>query len=410
MQKVITIARRELLAHLRKPGFYLTTLGVPLIFALVLAFANKATNNQVGLNTVIGDAEEQPHFGYVDQSGTIKRVPTSFPTGMVSAYLSAEQGQAALRAGTITTLYVLPPEYRQSGKVLQYSDSTALGGGSTLGRFRVLLLANLLPSQDPAFAERLEAPMTLKTVVLDPERPQEVATEQDELKTLLLPMGLGVLLTMSIFMSSGLLLQAVIEEKESRTIEVLLSSTRPHKLLLGKVLGLGLLGLIQIVTWLVLARLLLGPAAPVVSTLGAIDIPARVWPLALAYFLLGYLLFATLMAGIGAVSPSMRESSQLTVLIMLPAALPLMLLQVLVADPEGGLAVFMSLFPLTSPISMLMRVASGSVPLWQLGLSLALLALAIVGTIWLAGRLFRASTLLAGKRLSLREMARALRG
>jgi len=214
-------------------------------------------------------------------------------------------------------------------------------------------------------------------------------------------------LTFAIFMSSGLLLQGLLEEKENRTLEVTLTSIAPQPFLLGKILGLGLLGLVQ-VAWLLLARGGMGLGASSLGALGQINLPAGVWVLALAYFLLGYLFYAAVMAGIGAVSPSMRESSQYSVVVALFAGLPLFVLSALAGDPSGGLAVGLSLFPPTAAVTMPIRLAVSNVPGWQVALSLALLALAIGGVIWLAARLFRTTTLLRGSRLAPREILRAL--
>jgi ABC-2 type transport system permease protein len=219
-----------------------------------------------------------------------------------------------------------------------------------------------------------------------------------------------MLLTFAIFSASGILLQAVIAEKENRTIEVILSSLTPWQFLTGKVLGLGLLGLVQLGIWMALARLGVNTGMSFLATLDTASLPLSVWVLAVVYFLLGYLVYAALMAGIGAISPSMRDSSQLTIGVSFAAMIPLMLLRNLAADPQGGLATFLSLFPPTAPISMMIRLAVSDVPAWQVGLSLALLALMVAGTIWAAARLFRATTLLNGQKLAWREFRRALAG
>ena len=193
-------------------------------------------------------------------------------------------------------------------------------------------------------------------------------------------------------------------------MEVLLTSGSARQLLTGKVLGLGLLGLIQLLIWLGLAYVITGSGASFVSALGAVQVPLAVWGLAVVYFLLGYLFFAALMAGVGAISPSRRESSQYAGAVTMLAIVPLFVLAPLSADPNGGLAVFLSLFPPTAPAIMLARLVVTTVPPWEVAVSLGLLALSVVGGIAGAARLFRATTLLQGTRLSWREVRRALAG
>lgn len=414
MKKLLIIARQNLNAHLRKPSFYLATLGVPLMFGIIMLISNAAAGEKEGeigaasIQDVIAEESIKP-IGYVDYSGTITVVPPAFPQEFIRSYPDEAVGRAALSSGEIGTLYVLPQDYRDTGTVRLYISGTGLAASTGAAQlFRVLLLTNLLPDHDLTMALRLETPMQLKTVALGATGGE--AVEADEVRVMVLPMGLALLFTIAIFMSSGLLLQAVVEEKENRTIEVIMASISPHQLLGGKVLGLGLLGLLQLVIWLALAWLILGASGYLFSALSAVNLTPAMLALALTYFLLGYLLFAALLAGVGAVSTTMRESSQLSIAVTLPASVPLFLVSPLAADPGSGLAVGLSLFPLTAPMSMLLRLATGAVPFWQVGLSLLLLLLAVVGALWIASRLFRASTLLTGKRLSLREIGRALAG
>jgi ABC-2 type transport system permease protein len=414
MPTFLIIALRELLTHLRKRGFYLATLGVPALMAVIVFASSQAADKdplaEQGVGAVPAQIQEnklQP-FGYVDHSDTIKSVPEVFPAGFVRAYPGEEAGRAALEQGEISLLYVLPADYVASGKVTWYHGEPSLeGGADTRDLFELLLLINLVPDHDAASALRLTRPMQLKAVSTKAALSEEGGEESKD-ANLMLALAFTLILSMSIFMSSGILLQAVVEEKENRTIEVLLSTITPRELLAGKVLGLGLLGLIQLLLWLGAARLLLGTGSSMFAALASLSVPGHVWVLALAYFILGYTLFATLMAGVGAISPSVKESSQLQVVFTLPAAVPLMLMGPLLNDPEGPVALGLSFLPLTAPTTMMMRLSTTPVPAWQIALSLALLALASAGGLWLAARLFRASALLTGKRLRLREIGRAV--
>ncbi|HEX6606595.1 MAG TPA: ABC transporter permease [Chloroflexia bacterium] len=414
MNKTLTVAAREFLTHLQKPSFYLATIGIPLFIALIMFLSNQGRTNDAlsqqglgGIGQLLTAQGAQP-FGYTDASGTITTIPAVLPPGFVKAYPDEAAGRAALTAGTISAFYVIPADYRVSGRIVHYTRGVEPGNGVTSQQvLRLVLLTNLLPDQDPRTALRLLEPMRLQAVAV-----AGAGGGAGDLggQNLLLVTGFALLLTYAIFMSSGILLQALLEEKENRIMEVLLTSGSARQLLTGKVLGLGALGLIQLLIWLGLAYVLTGSGASFVAALGTVNVPLAVWGLAVVYFLLGYLFFAALMAGIGAISPSRRESSQYAGVVSMLAIVPLFLLAPLAADPNGPLAVFLSIFPPTAPAIMLARLAVTTVPPWQVAVSLAVLALTVVGGIAAAARLFRAGTLLQGTRLSWREVRRALAG
>ena len=138
-------------------------------------------------------------------------------------------------------------------------------------------------------------------------------------------------------------------------------------------------------------------------------LPEGAMALLLVYFVLAYLMFASAYGILGALSASMREGPQYAVIFTLPAVIPMWLGAALVDAPQGGLAVALSLFPLTAPLAMLQRVLIATVPTWQIALSVILLLLSIAALMWLAGRLFRVQTLLAGRMPALRELPGLLR-
>ena len=220
-----------------------------------------------------------------------------------------------------------------------------------------------------------------------------------------------IVLMFSLFMTSGYLLQGVIEEKETRVIEILLSSLQPAWLFGGKVLAFGALGLLQLLFWLagillVLQRL---PAGGTLSALAQYALPPGALPLMIVYFVLAYLMFAGAYGILGALSASMREGPQYAVIFTLPAVAPLWVSAALIEAPQGGLAVALSVFPLTAPLAMLQRALVTTVPAWQIALGLILMLLSIAALMWLAGRVFRVQTLLAGRMPRLRELPRLLR-
>ncbi len=220
------------------------------------------------------------------------------------------------------------------------------------------------------------------------------------------PFAVLMIFYLVITMTSGFMLQSVTKEKENRTIEVLLLSVRPRDLMLGKILGLGVVALLQIGVWGGGLFIMNGGSF---SALSALGLPPSFFAWALLYFVLGYLLYAALLGALGALAPSTREGTQFTFLVLLPLFIPLLLNSVLIESPNGGLTTFLSLFPLTSPVTMIARLAAGDVPIEQLLLGLALLAITTYGIIVFAARFFRADTLLSFEALSLRRLAREIR-
>ena len=190
---------------------------------------------------------------------------------------------------------------------------------------------------------------------------------------------------------------SVIKEKENRVIEVVLSSVRPFQIMSGKIVGQGLTGLLQIALWLAAGAMVLRITNISLPGVGVSGLPPSLIALLLVYYLAGYALFASFAAGIGAVSTSMREGPQLSMLYTMPAMLPLIFLSQIVTEPNGAMAVFFSFFPLTSPLGMVMRVLLTAVPAWQIALSLLILFVSVGGGLWVATRLFRVNSLLSGQ-------------
>jgi len=183
----------------------------------------------------------------------------------------------------------------------------------------------------------------------------------------------------------------------------------PMQLLAGKVLGQGAMGLLQVVVWLVSGWALFNMAAGELPALGGVDLSFIKILIVLFYFLGGFLLVACFQAGLGAVSTNMREGPQYAAFFTLPMVAPLWFLSVFLETPNGNLAVVLSLIPITAPLSMVQRIAIAVVPWWQLGLSLIFLTLGILVTLWLASKIFRVNTLLAGTVPKPAELLRLLR-
>jgi ABC-2 type transport system permease protein len=257
--------------------------------------------------------------------------------------------------------------------------------------------------------DRAKAPLNLSNILIDPETGLP-AEDQGGFVALVLPYFFSILLVMSIFTSSGYLLQGLAEEKENRIMEVLLSSVSARQLITGKVLGLGAAGLAQMAFWLLSARFLVDMASEnFADVLGALEISLTFVILGLVYFILGYLFFAIIMATVGSITSTVRESQQLATIFSLLAVSPLWGLVFIIENPNAPLSVFLTLFPFTAPIATIIRIGATDVPLWQLAASMTIMAGSIVGMLFLSAKVFRTFLLMYGKTPKLGEIIRMVR-
>jgi ABC-2 type transport system permease protein len=237
-----------------------------------------------------------------------------------------------------------------------------------------------------------------------------ISPEQGGFGNLLVPGIFSLLLYLSIIFSSSYLIQGLGDEKESRLIEVLLSSISVRDLLIGKVLGLGAAGLVQVVIWVISTPLILGVAS---SSIGGFFTSLSVAPsfliLCVVYFILGYLLFAIISMAVGAVSPSAREGQQFVTIFTLPAVAPLWFASTIMLFPNSPVWVALTIFPFTAPVTLMMRLGSTAVPTWQIAVSILALLLFIGGGMLLTARTVRTYLLMYGKRPRLGEIIRNLR-
>jgi ABC-2 type transport system permease protein len=180
----------------------------------------------------------------------------------------------------------------------------------------------------------------------------------------------------------------------------LMLSVTPRQLLTGKIVGLGLLGLLQTIVWVGTARILLAQGGTIFNLPVAFQLPASFLVWGVIFFILGYAVYASLMAGLGALVPNLREATQATILVIFPLIIPIFLLSVLINEPNSVLSIVLSIFPFTAPIAMITRLSAGEVPLWQILVAIALLIITTVLVIRAVARMFQAQTILSGQPFS----------
>jgi ABC-2 type transport system permease protein len=405
MSHVVTIAIREIVTMLRRPSWYVATFIVPLITLGIFAGMNLIGSSFGPQLEGSPIAPMTRPAGYVDQAGVIATLPAEWQRRFI-AFEDELAAAAALREDRIDSYFVVAPDYLQSGSVTRVSRQTTIGSATASDSqlFRSLLRINL--TGDPALAERLDRPLALDVELANGEAPAPTVGGEDLFTGV--SFGLALLLAFAILNGGGWLVQAIAEEKENRTIEILLTSVRPLQIMLGKLLGLGLMSMAQISLWLFFGAGLLG----VGRRFGQFDtdvIAPVVWVWALVFFVLGFLFTGGVMLALGAVGASAREAGQISSFMTIPLLVPLWFGAVITEQPDGPLALGFSLFPITAPVTMMLRLGVAPVPLWQILASILLLLLATIGVIWVAARLFRSTTLLTGAKPTPRVLWRALR-
>ncbi len=407
MSNTLLVALREFRQRVRQRGFWLSSLLVPLILIIASGFSNMAGGAaEAPLQDLIPTDRPQQAIGYVDQAGLIQAIPAPVPADLFRAYPDVDAAEAALAAGEVAAYYRIPADYRQTGQVYRISPRLPTAPPDSEW-FNWVLAGNLLPTASPDELARLRWPFNNSGPQFVSLTAKSSGRDGDD--PLMLPMLITIAVMIPLFTSGGYLFQSLAQEKSNRIMEILLVSLRPRSLLTGKLLGLGALTLVQYTIWATIALgTLLVTGQDVAQVLGGIDLTAADMAWIVPYALGGFLLYAGLMAGIGALSPNMEGSRGWVFILGLPMMLPIYFSSLIISAPNGPLAIALSLFPFSAPVAMLMRLTSTAVPTWQALAGLALLFLDGVLIVWLMARLFRAQTLLSGESLSLSRMWSAL--
>jgi len=411
MRNLLLVARREFLQRVRSRGFVLTSIGVPVILAIVALVTGGVTTPQIEMADLAEGLGPQEPVGYVDQADLIASVPEGIRSDRLQEYPDEAAAGAALERGEIEAYYVIPADYPRSGELRRVSLRLP-GGFPPDDRWLERLLArNLFPELDAEQVSRLEEPLGpggLRFVRALAGEGEE-ATEEGGIS--FLPFLVVMAVMIPLFTGGSYLFQSLAQEKGSRMMEVLLVSLRPRQLLAGKLLGLGALTLVQYLIWAGIGgAALLATGQGVAGLLSGINLSAGELGPVLLFALGGYWLYASLMAGIGALASDVEGSRGWVFLITLPILVPIYLWSAIVGAPNEPLSVFLSFFPFSAPVTMLLRMTAAQVPIWQVGASAALLLATAAGLTWLMARLFRAQILLSGEKISLGRLARALTG
>lgn len=399
MYKVWQIIKYEYQRHVFNKRFLFSLLSLPItilamaIAAFVIAFIMIDTSpvGYIDFSTVLSDPVP------VEIKGDIFNPVIDFVP-----YANEAQAQQDLEAGQIQAYYVIPEGFPENRDVdLLYKE---LPESAVQTQFRQLILQNLDLFQDidPQVRIRLQEGSQLTMATVDDSREMR----EDQWFLIIMPILAGIIFIITVMTSGGYLLQAVVEEKENRTMEIVITSVTPSQLMTGKTIGNISVGLTQLVVWLVFGWVGLVIGARFWPFLSEISLPAHVIVVMLLVFLPAFVMVAAIMSTIGAIMTEMSEAQQVSGLFSLLVTIPFYVVTPIMSNPNGTLALVLSFFPLTAPITILLRMAFTNLPAWQIAVNVVVLSIVAAFSVWLAGRAFRMGMLQYGKRLSFKDLFR----
>ena len=429
MSKISVIIAHEYLTRIRNKWFIVITLLGPLVMALLIAIPVLAT--------VLADDGTTGKVAVIDQANGLGARLIAADTSLYEAAgdRSEEALAAAVRDEQLQAYLKVPADVIDSGKPTLVSR-----GGSGLA-FEAGIEGDLEPIVTQARLQRagtdtsvvalVEQGVSISSLKLTEQGIEQDATEASAA----IGYFAGFVIYMLIFLYGSMVMRGVVEEKANRIVEVLASSVKPYDIMMGKVVGIGLVGLTQMLAWLVLGagvvfvlgQVLAGSVDPQLAATNMQSMPGQpsspmmigdvALPsisilsvlLFLFYFLSGYFLYATLFAAVGSAVDQESDANQLTLPVTLPVVLTMMFIGNVIASPNSTFAVVMSLIPLFTPILMTVRVAATEVPAWQIIASIVLSVSAFLGAVWLASRIYRIGILSYGRKPSFKEVAKWIR-
>lgn len=401
MNKTFLIFKHEFLQLLIKKGFIVMTMIIPILAVIALGIYQFVSLNMKN--------QEEKIIGYVDETGSFNQY-TDMKNIKLKRFNTVQDATKALINENVKEYIVIPADYVSKGIVGRYTLKRQLvAPNDVTAAVKDFLTNNMLSGKLSSNAvERVKESLLFSTVTLT--KTGAVAPRQGGLGDFLVPGIFSILLCFSMIFSSSYMLQGLGGEKENRVMEILLSSVSARQLLTGKVLGLGAAGLLQVTVWVISLPLILKMApASIGSVIGLVKLPASFLALGITYFILGYMLFAILSAGIGAISSTTQEGQQLASIFTLLSASPLWFMSLLIAFPDNPVWVVLTIFPFTAPVLVMARLGVTDIPFWQIVVSIAVLVLCTVGGLLLASKAFRTYLLMYGKRPKLKEVIRSMK-
>ena len=409
MLKIWLIIKREFLVRVRKKSFIVMTILGPILIAalmivpIYLAKESQdqrliAVNNQEKFNL---DDSEFLRFSSIPEIEAFD-LSKDFSKSAYYALLYIKDSTFTIYSNQQISLIVSKEIERQIEKIIEINNLKAAG-------------------INPTIIENAKTEIKIITKVVDENG---ISVNSHSEASMGIGFMAGLLIYMFIFMYGTMVMRGVIEEKTSRIVEVIISSVKPFQLMMGKILGVALVGLTQFILWILLTIIISTVAelwfldstidsvassgeqsiilAQIANFTGGINL-TQIFYSFILYFLFGYLMYSSLFAAVGSAVDAEADTQQFILPVTIPLILSFILIQPIIDNPDGSLAFWMSVIPFTSPIIMMVRLPFG-VATWELLLSMAILVSTFITTTWIAGKIYRTGILMYGKKVSYKEL------
>ena len=422
MGRIWVVVRQEYLMKVRTKAFLFGTFVVPLLFAAMGVLPAYFMNKSV----------EQPGtYAVVDETGVLvgpltRALDDSSKTGQRLFTLESEPAAGRSRedlkrdlgtrvaAGELAGFFLVPADAVEGGEVafgatsvsdFRRNESIQASLNEAVREVRISRT-----KLDPAEVKAVLKPISLSTFKVG----EKGEVKKDSGTTFVVAYAFGICLYMILLIYGGMMLRAALEEKTSRSSEVMVATIRASTLMAGKIIGIGLVGLTQVAIWASVVVLFSSGSAsflPAASkeVLSEIGITPVMGVFFVVYFLLGFFFYASLYGAVGAMVSSETEAQQAQWPLTMPLLAAFMFMFLALRDPNAPLVRIVSLIPFFSPILMMVRICIVTPPWWEIGLSVVLLLVFIWGAMWVAGRIFRVGLLMYGKRPTLPELVKWIR-
>ncbi|MCS6884642.1 MAG: ABC transporter permease [Acidobacteriota bacterium] len=415
MSKTVLIIKREYLERVRSKWFIVGTLLGPVVLALLVIIpvvVMKLSSGQKLMAVVDCSGQEGLAERVVEQLKENKIEVKELITGSEEEVVTRQAGlNTEVEQGKLLGYVLLPKEMLSDAVVKYYAKNVSdfnlqeqlkdsLSKALVAQRLR---LAGMSQQQ----IEELNRKVKLQTNKLE----QGGQARADYGQTFVLAFLLMMLIYIMIVVYGINVLRSVAEEKQNRIVEIIVSSVSPLELLFGKIVGIGLVGLTQLLVWLLCALalppLFAGMLVSIKSFLPSINLSIAIY--FFIYFVLGYLLYAALYAMVGSMVSNEQDVQQIQAPVTILIVIPIILNQFVIADPSSKVSIVLSLFPFFSPVLMFLRITVQTPPFWQIALSIFLLVASVFLFAWVGSKIYRVGILMYGKRPSLPEVVKWLK-
>lgn len=415
MRKIFAVIRREFVERVRTRWFWIGTILGPLLMA-----------GLIGLQILLaGRRAGERHIAVVDATTTSfgQHLTTQLGAAIVRFHLARVPAGPAVLDSLLGEVVA-----KRLDGFLLIGDSTLEFGTAEYRGTNVSSVADMEQLENTlrrlVFAARLErrgidtllVQQAEIRILLDTKKISgSKLTGESGTQSFLTGFGMAILLFVAILLYGVNVMSSVLEEKTTKIVEVLISSLRPFELMVGKVVGAGAVGIVQLTVWIVSAKALtavgarMGPAGQAAGGFQFPQIPTATLGIFVVYFLLGYFLYAAIYAAVGAMSSTEAEARQAQVPVQLLLMIPYVSFFGILNDPNSSLAVWMTLIPFFSPVATPVRWGATPIPVVELVASLVILLVTVVVVTWVAARIYRVGILMTGKRPTIKELVRWVR-